>query len=83
MSTPRKGSGQKPKIPWYQDVDGFRITGFLSVDTYKSALAYKPRPDDIFIVAYPKCGTHWIQNILGCIFREGTAFNSTLELFSE
>ncbi|KAF8768065.1 Sulfotransferase 1C2 like protein [Argiope bruennichi] len=83
MSTPSKEKAQKPKIPWYQDVDGFRIPGMFSVEAYKSALAYKPRPDDLFIITYPKCGTTWVQNIVACIFREGKPFGSALEFFTE
>ncbi|CAL1276705.1 unnamed protein product [Larinioides sclopetarius] len=83
MSTPSKEKSPKPKIPWYQDVDGFRIPGILSVEAYKSALAYKPRPDDLFIVTYPKCGTTWMQNIVACIFREGKPFTSALQFFTE
>ncbi|GFT92082.1 sulfotransferase 1C4 [Nephila pilipes] len=74
---------RKPKIPHYQDIDGFRIPGFFSVEAYKSALGYKPRPDDLFIVTYPKCGTTWVQNIVACIFRGGKPFQSALEFFTE
>ncbi|GFY72392.1 sulfotransferase 1C2 [Trichonephila inaurata madagascariensis] len=74
---------QKPKIPFYQDVDGFRIPGLFSAETYKSALGYKPRPDDLFIVTYPKCGTTWVQNIVACIFRDGKPFQSAMEFFTE
>ncbi|KAF8764882.1 Sulfotransferase 1C1 like protein [Argiope bruennichi] len=74
---------QKPKIPRYQNVDGFLIPGMFSVEAYKSALAYKPRSDDLFIVTYPKCGTTWVQNIVGCIFRKGKPFSSALEFFTE
>ncbi|GFT81854.1 sulfotransferase 1 family member D1 [Trichonephila clavipes] len=74
---------QKPKLPFYQDVDGFKIPGFFSDEAYKSALAYKPRPDDLFIVTYPKCGTTWVQNIVASIFRDGKPFQSALEFFTE
>ncbi|GFY72393.1 sulfotransferase 1C2 [Trichonephila inaurata madagascariensis] len=74
---------QKPKIPFYQDVDGFKIPGFFSAEAYKSALAYKPKPDDLFIVTYPKCGTTWVQNIVASIFRDGRPFQSALEFFTE
>ncbi|GFV42063.1 sulfotransferase 1C2 [Trichonephila clavipes] len=74
---------KKPKIPFYQDVDGFRIPGVFSVEAYKSGLAYKPKPDDLFIVSYPKCGTTWVQNIVACIFRNGKPFQSALEFFTD
>ncbi|XP_035230371.1 sulfotransferase 1C2-like [Stegodyphus dumicola] len=34
-------------------------------------LNYKPTPNDVFIVTYPKCGTTWMQNIVMYIFRKG------------
>ncbi|GIY02107.1 sulfotransferase 1C2 [Caerostris extrusa] len=74
---------EKPKMPWYQDIDGFRIPGMFSVEAYKSGLAYKPRPDDLFIVTYPKCGTTWVQNIVACIFRDGKSFESAMEFLTD
>ncbi|CAN7995492.1 unnamed protein product [Ixodes hexagonus] len=57
--------------PIFKDVDGFYVTSFLHEDTVRSALAYKPRPDDIFIVTYPKCGTTWTQFIVHSILNDG------------
>lgn len=75
-------SGQKC-IPLYQDVDGFRIPGFFSADAYRSAIEYKPRPDDLLIVTYPKCGTTWVQNIVAGIFKKGEPFKSALEFLTQ
>ncbi|XP_054710941.1 sulfotransferase ssu-1-like [Uloborus diversus] len=71
------------KIPFYRDIDGFRLPGMFSVEAFRSALAYKPRPDDLFIVTYPKCGTTWVQNIVACIYRDGKPFQSALEFFTQ
>ncbi|KFM75287.1 Sulfotransferase 1C2, partial [Stegodyphus mimosarum] len=70
------------KAPFYQDVDGFRIPGMFSAEAFRSALAYKPRPDDLIIATYPKCGTTWVQNIVACIYRNGRPFKSALEFLN-
>ncbi|KAG8177588.1 hypothetical protein JTE90_028309 [Oedothorax gibbosus] len=54
-----------------QFVDGFQIPAMFSAEAFRSALKYKPRDDDIFIVTYPKCGTTWAQHILALIFKQG------------
>ena len=36
---------------------------------------YRPRPDDIIIATYPKCGTTWMQRIVGMlVFRSDAPF---------
>lgn len=62
---------------------GFTIPKQFSLEAFRSALEYQPRPDDLFIVTYPKCGTTWVQNIVACIFRGGCPFESALEFFSD
>lgn len=71
---------EKNVLPSYIDTgNGFSICGAFSLDAFKSALRYKPRPDDLFIVTYPKCGTTWVQNIVACIYKEGKPFSSALD----
>lgn len=41
-------------------------------DAIRSTLAYKPKPGDMFIVSYPKCGTTWVQHIVYNIFMDAT-----------
>jgi hypothetical protein len=49
------------KKPSYRSHGEFRMPlGFLP-EAFFSALAYAPRPDDIYLSAYPKCGTTWTQ----------------------
>ncbi|XP_037275053.2 sulfotransferase ssu-1-like [Rhipicephalus microplus] len=52
-------------------VDGFLINDFLHDDNVRSALNYVARPDDIFVVSYPKCGTTWTQYIAFCVLNKG------------
>lgn len=34
-------------------------------------MEYRPRPDDVFIVSYPKCGTTWTQYLILSILTDG------------
>ncbi|XP_077537933.1 sulfotransferase ssu-1-like [Haemaphysalis longicornis] len=52
-------------------VDGFIVNDFLHDDNVRSALQYRARPDDIFVVSYPKCGTTWTQYIVHCVLNHG------------
>lgn len=71
------------RVPFYQIVDGFRLPGFFRPEAYHSTVAYKPRPDDLFIVTYPKCGTTWVQNIVACIYKNGKPFESAIEFLTQ
>ncbi|KAL1485197.1 hypothetical protein MTO96_032115 [Rhipicephalus appendiculatus] len=54
-----------------RDVDGLWIHYIYDEDCLRSALAYVPRQDDIFLVTYPKCGTTWIQYLALSILTDG------------
>lgn len=69
------------KLPEYEIVDGMRITNLLSHDAFRSAVAYKPRANDLFIVTYPKCGTTWTQSIVLHILRRGRPLQSPADFF--
>ncbi|XP_064484595.1 sulfotransferase 1E1-like [Ornithodoros turicata] len=56
----------------YHTVDGLFVPKLFPAESIREALAYEPRPDDVFIVAYPKCGTTWMQHIVYHIFSKGT-----------
>ncbi|KAG0418491.1 hypothetical protein HPB47_004839 [Ixodes persulcatus] len=55
----------------FREVDGLYISKFFDEDTLRSALSYEPRPEEIFIVTYPKCGTTWTQYIVHSILNDG------------
>jgi len=65
-----------------QVVDGFQIPGMFLAENFRSGVNYKPRPNDLFLVTYPKCGTTWTANILMLILRKGQPLNSSSEIHS-
>ncbi|GFU07325.1 sulfotransferase 1 family member D1 [Nephila pilipes] len=71
----------EPELITSQFVNGFQVPAFYSKENVLSALEYKPRPDDIFIATYPKCGTTWAQHILMLLFRHGQPPDSNMEFF--
>ncbi|KFM75292.1 Sulfotransferase 1C2A, partial [Stegodyphus mimosarum] len=72
-------SESSSRMTFSQTVEGLQIPGIISVEAFRSALNYKPRDDDVFIVTYPKCGTTWTQNILILIFNKGQPLKSQIE----
>ncbi|XP_003737083.1 sulfotransferase 1 family member D1 [Galendromus occidentalis] len=65
--------------PLYLDFDGTRMAKLFTVKCFREAVNYKPRPDDIFIATFPKCGTTWMSEITYLIFHHGNSPNSHLD----
>uniref|UniRef100_A0A131YJ56 Sulfotransferase n=1 Tax=Rhipicephalus appendiculatus TaxID=34631 RepID=A0A131YJ56_RHIAP len=55
----------------YRYVDGLWMHKFLLEDILRSAFSYQPRPDDVFVATYPKCGTTWTQYLILSILNKG------------
>ena len=53
----------------YKGVSG--PTGSCSEETFKRAEAYRPVPEDIFVVTQMKCGTTWMQHVVYEILNRG------------
>lgn len=49
----------------------FPLSTHFPLKEFQEAIDYSARDDDIFIVAYPKCGQTWTQHLVYCIFNEG------------
>uniref|UniRef100_A0A0K8RNH3 Putative sulfotransferase n=1 Tax=Ixodes ricinus TaxID=34613 RepID=A0A0K8RNH3_IXORI len=60
-----------PVLPSYIDVDGLRVAQGFDPECVREALNFKPRAGDIFVVTFPKCGTHWVQQILQVLVHRG------------
>ncbi|CAN7942443.1 unnamed protein product, partial [Ixodes hexagonus] len=63
----------------YKEVDGLYTTSFFHEDNLRSAFAYKPRPDDVFVATFPKCGTTWMQCIVHCILNDGVLPDNSVD----
>lgn len=63
-------------------VDGLFVGKHFTEETMREVFAYKPRPDDVFIVTYPKCGTTWMQHIVYYIYNNGTPPQSKEDMSS-
>ncbi|KAH6926208.1 hypothetical protein HPB50_015820 [Hyalomma asiaticum] len=52
-------------------IDGIPVPRSFPDDAVVSALSYVPRPEDVFVVTFPKCGTTWVQCIAYGIYNNG------------
>lgn len=55
----------------YRDIDGVWMHNVFREENVRSAINYKPRRGDVFVVTYPKCGTNWMQYIIWNIYSRG------------
>ncbi|UYV81137.1 hypothetical protein LAZ67_20000137 [Cordylochernes scorpioides] len=72
-----------PKFPNYQTIDGLTVIASYLPDAVRSALAYKPQEDDLFVVTFPKCGTTWTQCIVYLILNKGKPYKNSHELMAK
>lgn len=63
----------------YKYVDGVWVHKIFHEDILRSAFSYKPRPGDIFVATYPKCGTTWTQFLVLSILHRGYTPKMTTE----
>ncbi|XP_077524207.1 sulfotransferase 1E1-like [Amblyomma americanum] len=51
-------------IESYRDVDGVWMHNVFDEKILRMGMRYKPRPGEILLVSFPKCGTTWTQHIV-------------------
>jgi sulfotransferase len=61
----------RSRKPTYTVHNGFRLPMGFSSENFASTLSYQAQPEDIFIVAYPKCGNTWTRYIVWLIQHDG------------
>ncbi|KAL1485191.1 hypothetical protein MTO96_032109 [Rhipicephalus appendiculatus] len=64
----------------YRDISGVWLHKAFREENVRSAIQYKPRKGDVFIVTYPKCGTNWVQFIVYSILTRAKPLPSLREL---
>ena len=64
-------------------IDGIRWVTDWGLDSLQFALSYQARPDDLFIVTYPRSGTTWMQNIVYILQTGGRAFDADRDHYFE
>lgn len=65
---PRSSEGGDDENFW---VRGLKLPPEFTRELVESALDYKPRDDDVFVVSYSKCGAAFVQHIAHLIFNKG------------
>ncbi|KAL1414139.1 hypothetical protein MTO96_000958 [Rhipicephalus appendiculatus] len=70
-------------MAYLKTIKGIRVPRFFPDDAVLSAIAHKPRPGDIYITPYPKCGTTWVQYIAYGIFHDGYPPSDMVQFFKE
>ncbi|KAG0418446.1 hypothetical protein HPB47_004794 [Ixodes persulcatus] len=67
----------------YRKIEGYHLHVAFSDECVRSVLKYEPRPGDLFIVSYPKCGTTWMQHIVYGIFHGRSPPKDVLTYYRE
>lgn len=62
-------------------IDGIYWIKEWGLSNLRFALCYQPREDDLFIVAYPRSGTTWMQNIIYNLQTDGKPFDENIDQF--
>ncbi|KAH9503947.1 ubiquitin-protein ligase peroxin 12 [Bulinus truncatus] len=73
-----------PELPEFMrkspiEVHGWRVYKFVGVDDTEVQVErirkFNIRDDDVLIIAYPKCGTHWLWEVTHMLLRQTTDYD--------
>ena len=67
-----------PSLPEVR-ISGLKVPPIFDTEWIKSMQDIELRPDDVWIVTYPKCGTTWTQQIVRLIINKGREDGLTIE----
>lgn len=59
-----------PEIP-AKIIKGIHVPPYYDLEWVEKMKDLKLRPNDIWVVSYPKCGTHWVMHIVRLILNHG------------
>lgn len=59
------------RLPTTQTVGGKAFFVHLDLDRLRKALQYQPGQGVIMVVTYPRCGSHWITQVIQLILKKG------------
>lgn len=68
------------KRPAYQVIDGDVVSTHIRPDVYRKALRFVPQKEDIVQTSFPRCGSHWVQQIIQLILNRGESAKTFAEL---
>lgn len=60
-------------------IGDLQVSVYFSEENVLSGLSYKPRPEDVFVVGYPRTGSTWLQYIVYNILSDMTPIGSMHE----
>lgn len=70
------------QLPAYQVIDGLRVSTVFTEEMIRDALNFKTGPGDVVLATFPKCGTHWLQQIVQLIMNKGRSANDWSEFWN-